>query len=316
MRPLLQPWSRRLPRRRRPGERGLVLVCALMLMLGALILGVSIARTAFGSMGVARMARERMVARAAAEAALADAEADIKGGALPSSARAAWFAGGGAGGGGAGGSDNGASADDASSGDKSGSNASGSHGNGSGNSSGNGTGNGTGNSGGFADGCGQGSQDLGLCLPAVPPLSPTWQAIDLAGGDNAPVVPYGRYTGATLAVGGGILPARLPAYLVEKLEPVAAGPPSHHLYRITAIGFGPHAATRVVLQAVYRKPAAGGAGPSAAPAAPAASAASAAAAALAAPPAPAESAGPGPPAGRISWREIANWPELHAQAIR
>jgi len=295
VRPLLQPWSRRLARRRRPGERGLALVCALMLMLGALILGVSIARTAFGSMGAARMERERMVARAAAEAALADAEADIEGGALPSSARAAWFAGGGAGSG-----DNGASVDDASGGDDNGSNASGSHGNSSGN--------GSGNSGGFADGCGQGSQDLGLCLPAAPPSPPTWQAIDLAGGDNAPVVPYGRYTGATLAVGGGgILPARLPAYLVEKLEPVAAGPPSHYLYRITAIGFGPHAATRVVLQAVYRKPAAGGAGPSAAAAAPTASAASAA---------PAESAGPGPPAGRISWREIANWPELHARAIR
>jgi type IV pilus assembly protein PilX len=236
----------RPPRCRPCGERGLALVCALMLMLGALILGVSIARTAFASMDTARMARERIVARAAAEAALADAEADIEGGASPSSARAAWFAGGDAGGGGTG------------------------------------DGNGSSGSGGLPEGCGQGSQDLGLCLPAAPPSPPLWQAIDLAGEDGVPVVPYGAYTGATLATGGGILPARLPAYLIEKLEPAAAGPPAHHLYRITAIGFGTRPAIRVVLQAVYRKPAA----PAAAP------------------------------AGRIGWREIANWPELHARAIQ
>jgi type IV pilus assembly protein PilX len=279
----------RPPRRRPCGERGLALVCALMLMLGALILGVSIARTAFASMDAARMARERIVARAAAEAALADAEADIEGGASPSSARAAWFAGGGAGGG---------------IGDGSGSSGSGSSG-----------------SDGLADGCGQGSQDLGLCLPAAPPSPPLWQAIDLAGEDGAPVVPYGAYTGATLATGGGILPARLPAYLIEKLEPAGAGPPAHHLYRITAIGFGTRPAIRVVLQAVYRKPAApaaapagsaGSAGPGDPPAPGGAGAAGAAgAAAGTAPP-----AGAAAPVGRIGWREIANWPELHARAIQ
>ena len=219
--------------RRRPRQRGLALVCALVLMLGALILGVSIARTAFGSMAAARMERERMVARAAAEAALADAEADIGGAALPSSARAAWFAGG---------------------------------------------------SGGFADGCGTGSQDLGLCLPAAPTLPPAWQAVDLAAADSALVVPYGRYTGATLAT-GGVLPARLPGYLIEKLAPAGPAPPQN-LYRITAIGFGTRATTRVVLQAIVRTPAT-----AAAP------------------------SGAGPPAGRISWREIPNWPELHARAV-
>lgn len=213
-------------------QRGLALVCALLLMLGALILGVSIARTAFGSMAAARMERERTVARAAAGMALADAEADIGGTAAPSSARAAWFAGG---------------------------------------------------SGGFADGCGTGSQDLGLCLPAASPLPPVWQAVDLAADDGTPVVPYGRYTGAVLAT-GGMLPARLPGYLIEKLAPAGPAPPLHHLYRITAIGFGTRATTQVVLQAIVRKPAA------------------------AAPP------GTGQPIGRISWREIPNWPELHARA--
>jgi len=258
-------------------ERGLALVCALMLMLGALILGVSIARTAFASMAAARMERERMVARAAAEAALADAEADIEGGNLPSSARAAWFAGG----------------------------------SGGGNSGGSGSaGSGGAGSGGFADGCGHGGQDLGLCLPAVPPLPPPWQAIDLAGEVGAPVVPYGRYTGATLAVGGGILPSRLPAYLVEKLEPAGAGPPAHHLYRITAIGFGTRPATRVVLQAVYRKPALPGTAPPAESADPGGPGGPSRAGGAGA------SAGMGLPAGRISWREIGNWPELHARAIQ
>jgi len=240
-------------------ERGLALVCALMLMLGALILGVSIARTAFGSMAAARMERERVVARAAAEAALADAEADIEGGNLPSSARAAWFAGGGGG---------------------------------------NSGGTGSAGSGGFAGGCGRGSQDLGLCLPAAPSSPPLWQAIDLDGENDTPVVPYGRYTGATLAIGGGILPARLPAYLVEQLKPAGAGPPAHHLYRITAIGFGTRPATRIVLQAVYRKPTVPAAAPPAGPGG------------------AGTSAGTAPPAGRISWREVANWPELHARAIQ
>ncbi|TQK10680.1 pilus assembly protein [Herbaspirillum sp. SJZ107] len=244
-----------------PREHGLALVCALVLMLGALILGASIARTAFGSMAAARTERERMVARAAAGMALADAEADIGGAASPSPARAAWFAGG---------------------------------------------------SGGFADGCGTGSQDLGLCLPAASPLPPAWQAVDLAADDGTPVVPYGRYTGAVLATGGGVLPARLPGYLIEKLAPAGpAPPPLHHLYRITAIGFGTRATTQVVLQAIVRRPAAAappgngqsGQGGQAQPAAPTD------------PPAPGTPAGTGPPTGRISWREIPNWPELHARAL-
>ena len=219
------------PRRRR---RGLVLVGALLLMLGALILGVSVARAAFASLASARLERDRVVARAAAEAALADAQADIGGGAQPSSARADGFA----------------------------------------------------MASGFAEGCGRGSQDLGLCLPAAAPLPALWQSLDLADAADvagAPLVPYGRYTGAVLATGGGILPARLPGYLIEALPPAGAGPPAHRFYRVTTIGFGTRATTQVVLQAVVRK-AAG------APAA-------------------------GTPAVRISWREVANWPELHARAV-
>jgi type IV pilus assembly protein PilX len=236
-----------------PRQQGLALVCALMLMLAAMLLGVSVARAAFGSVASARQERDRMVARAAAEAGLRDAEQDIAGGARlggtqPSSARAGWFA---------------APA-----------------------------------GGGFAEGCGRGNQDLGLCLPAAPALPAVWETVDLADQDNPVVVPYGQYTGATFAVGGGILPARLPAYLIERLELAGAAAQAGRFYRITAIGFGTRPTTRVVLQSIYRKPP---------PVTPAASAAGEGEA-------PSQAQQPTLPAGRIGWRDIANWPELHARA--
>jgi len=136
------------------------------------------------------------------------------------------------------------------------------------------------------------------------------------------LVPYGRFSGAALAVGSGTLPARLPGYLIEKLEPAGADAAQGGFYRITAIGFGMRPSTYVVLQGLYRRavqpvpdaPVDGGdegAGEQETPDA-------------AAPdePDPAPTTGPGPapdpprtlPAGRIGWREIANWPELHARA--
>lgn len=239
-------------RRVRPRQQGLALVCALMLMLAAMIVGVSVARAAFGSKAAAWQARERMVAQAAAEAALRDAERDIAGGAQPASSRAAWFA---------------APA-----------------------------------GGGFADGCGQGSEDLGLCLPAEAPAPPIWARVDLAAEASAVLVPYGRYTGAVLAVGGPMLPARLPGYLIERLAPAGAGAQHGSFYRITAIGFGTRTSSRVVLQALHRRP------PPSPPAPPA-------------PLGPEEGAARRPqaqaqlPAGRIGWRDIPNWPELHARAL-
>jgi Tfp pilus assembly protein PilX len=133
----------------------------------------------------------------------------------------------------------------------------------------------------FAQGCGRTGDGLGLCRAQPAPAPPVWQAADLAG-DAA--VPYGRFTGAGMPVGSGLLPARAPRYIIERLAPPASATPAI-LYRITAIGFGSQESTRVVLQSVYRRAAAGG--------------------------------GPVPvalPEKRISWREIANWPELHAAA--
>lgn len=148
---------------------------------------------------------------------------------------------------------------------------------------------------GFADGCGQGaaSVNLGLCLPALASAAAVWQSLDLAGAP-ARTVPYGRFSGAAMPVAGGILPARLPRYIIELIPLAGAAPADGAVYRITAIGFGSRETTRVVLQSYYRKPASASAAQQATPATP--------------PPAQI-------PAGRISWREIANWPELHQATL-
>jgi Tfp pilus assembly protein PilX len=133
---------------------------------------------------------------------------------------------------------------------------------------------------GFAKGCGRGADDLGLCQAEADGATPAWQVADLAG----PVaVAYGGFTGAQFATGEGTLPARAPRYIIEFIPMAGAPPGSGSFYRITAIGFGTREATRVVLQSFYRK-----------------AASTAPATAL--------------PRGRIGWREIANWSELHQAA--
>jgi type IV pilus assembly protein PilX len=241
----------------------------MVLMLAAMLVGVSVCRAVFASIASASAGRERSLAYGAAEAALLDAERDIAGtvaGADP--ARTARFTAAGAGG--------------------------------------------------FVDGCGHGGGSLGLCAASSPPA---WQSQDLADPDNASVVPYGHYTGASLAIGKGLLPARPPAYLIEQIAPPGAGASLGSFYRITAIGFGSHAGTQVVLQSVVRKPkqeAPGGAGPPGAGEEPPE------------PPDPGQGQAQGQgqgqgsgvaarpavplPAGRIAWREIPNWRQLHAQA--
>jgi type IV pilus assembly protein PilX len=261
-------------------QRGLALVCALMLMVATMVIGVAVARGAFVLLAAAHNERDRDLAQAAAEAALRDAEHDIAGPADASPDRAAHFG------------PAGAAA--------------------------------------FVDDCGRGADDLGLCQARAPPA---WQTLDLAAEDNPALVPYGHFTGAALAVGRGLLPARLPAYVIERIAPPGATAQQGSFYRVTAIGFGMLASTRVVLQSLYRLPP------------------------------PAQAAGPGGdhgngngnaggddgtneggnegghgngngdsngddngngnhsptrpqgrqlPAGRIGWRDIANWAELHA----
>ena len=91
---------------------------------------------------------------------------------------------------------------------------------------------------------------------------------------GAASVEYGRFSGRALPAGAGQLPSRLPRYLIELLSTPGTGP----RYRITAIGFGADAVTIVVLQAYYIR------------------------------------SGSTTPGRRLGWREIANWPVLHAAA--
>lgn len=132
---------------------------------------------------------------------------------------------------------------------------------------------------GFIAGCGKaGTENQGLCTRVAPP---SWQVIDLAAND-ASLVPYGTFTARDLP--GVVHP---PRYLIELIPLNAA---YGRFYRITALGFGQRASTRVVLQAFYRAAPAAGAGP----------------------PAPPTTL----PDKRIGWREVANWPALHAAAIK
>jgi Tfp pilus assembly protein PilX len=133
-------------------------------------------------------------------------------------------------------------------------------------------------------GCGHGADDLGLCAAAAGAAVPQWQLLDLAQDEGAAVA-YGTYTGARMATGAGSLPARDPRYVIEPVPMTGAAAGSGNFFRITAIGFGARESTRVVLQSFYRK---------APPAAPPAAVL---------------------PVGRIAWREVANWPELHQAAI-
>lgn len=68
---------------------------------------------------------------------------------------------------------------------------------------------------------------------------------------------------------------RPPRYLIEFIPPSGAGSTDESFFRVTAIGFGERAGMQVVLQSIYRR------APDAAR------------------------------SGRISWREIGNWRELH-----
>ena len=72
-------------------ERGAALVTMLFLMLALLMMSLSGTRAALAGARSARYERDRQVALAAAEAALADAERDIEGAAGPGSPRTAIF---------------------------------------------------------------------------------------------------------------------------------------------------------------------------------------------------------------------------------
>lgn len=210
--------------RRRRKQQGATLVFALCMLVVMLLLGVSAAQLALQGERSARAERDRHIAFQAAEEALMDAQIDIEG--RPGApGRSAAF-------------------DSAAS---------------------------------FAPDCaaaaagtaGEAGAQAGLCLPAANGDPALWRqlALDADGADGADaagvLADYGRFTGAAMASGAGMLPSRRPRYLVELLpaqlpgEEVAGATgeagDAGYLYRITAIGFGAQANTEVVLQTYYRK---------------------------------------------------------------
>jgi len=116
----------------------------------------------------------------------------------------------------------------------------------------------------FADGalrfdadCGAGLNNPRLGLCAGPSA---WLGADIveASATGASSVPYGHLTGSRMPVAGGMLPARLPRYIIEDFplrEAGASAEPSdrRRIFRISAIGFGRRESTRVLLQAWYRR---------------------------------------------------------------
>ena len=183
-------------------------VCLLMLVM-ALMLGLSAARIALQGERAARNDRDRKIAFHAAEAALLDAQQDIE---QPATdvGRGALFAAAGASG--------------------------------------------------FPVGCGAGPGSPALGLYAGLAADPAWLTVDFMdeSGASARTVPYGLFTGQAMQVGAGTLPARLPRYLIEAFADRRAGasadlPARGRLYRISAVGFGVQAGTRVMLQVWYRR---------------------------------------------------------------
>lgn len=110
-----------------------------------------------------------------------------------------------------------------------------------------------------ADCAASASRYLGLCLHAPDGARPAWQMVDfLDDSFTGRSVAYGRFTGQSFQTGTGMLPARLPRYIIELMSYNKAGEAADlggltYFYRVTAIGFGARESTQVVLQTFYRK---------------------------------------------------------------
>ncbi|WP_311221642.1 MULTISPECIES: PilX N-terminal domain-containing pilus assembly protein [unclassified Acidovorax] len=111
----------------------------------------------------------------------------------------------------------------------------------------------------FAPGCSANAATLGLCYSLPTNTLPDWLAVDLAeSGSGTRSVALGTFTGRTFPTGSlGTQPAAKPRYVIElveepELETTTAVQNRNYLYRVTAIGFGPSAHTRGVVQMIYR----------------------------------------------------------------
>lgn len=111
----------------------------------------------------------------------------------------------------------------------------------------------------FVDGCGTSGNSRGLC--ATPAAGrPVWLTADFDFSDSsgtAPSAAYGTFTGHSFASGSiGAQPFQPPRYVIESIRDSAdrdlSNPSPNHIYRVTAMGFGPRKDIQVVMQMIYR----------------------------------------------------------------
>lgn len=105
----------------------------------------------------------------------------------------------------------------------------------------------------FAAGCGGTGNASGLCS-LVSSGRPAWLAADLTS-DHA--AEFGQFTHRSFPAGAsGVTPARRPTYVIEPIPDPAdrdlGSTSPKYIYRVTAMGFGPRADARVVLQMLFR----------------------------------------------------------------
>lgn len=194
-------------------QTGASLIVSLLMLIAVLLLGISAAQLALQGEKASRNDRDRQIAFQAAEAALMDAERDIENSADAARSRSQIF-----------------SKDST-----------------------------MGFPGEGEPGCraGTGNKYLGLCKRAPDNAIPTWQTVDFMDDSaGASSVPFGTFTGEVFPVAKGSLPARLSRYVIELMIYNKDGESADqvsYFYRITAIGFGAHESTQVLLQTFYRK---------------------------------------------------------------
>lgn len=108
----------------------------------------------------------------------------------------------------------------------------------------------------FVLGCGSSSDSIGLCA-MVSTGKPAWLTVNFETTTNAQTTKHGHYTGRILQTGSGIQPFQSPRYVIEPIRDPAdrdlSNPTPAHIYRITAMGFGPRVEAQAVLQMIYRK---------------------------------------------------------------
>ncbi len=108
----------------------------------------------------------------------------------------------------------------------------------------------------FVGGCGTSGNSRGLCAMVLTG-KPAWLTANFeTNTTSAQTTEYGDFTGASLQTGNGIQPIREPRYVIEPIRDPEdrdlTNPTPAHIYRVTAMGFGPRLEAQAVLQMIYR----------------------------------------------------------------